>query len=154
MNLNIRRSILSDLNTIVAYNLALAWETEHLDLDRDVLARGVASVMEQPARGFYLLAETDGHVVGQEMVTYEWSDWRNGFFWWLQSVYVHPNYRRMGVYSALYRHVLKCAQEDQEVRGLRLYVERNNTGAQEVYRQLGMRKASYDMYEIDFIVPR
>ena len=154
MSVNVRPSQLSDLEVIVNYNSAMARETEDRDLDRALLTRGVTSIMEQPSNGFYLVAEIDGCVVGQAMITYEWSDWRNGLFWWLQSVYVHPDYRRRGVYSALYAHVLTCAQEAEEVRGLRLYVESNNMGAQEAYRKLGMHKASYDMYEVDFAIAR
>ena len=153
MHLTIRRGKLSDLPTIVGYNTAMAWETEHLNLNRDVLREGVAGVMEEPSRGFYLLAEIEGRVVGQTMITFEWTDWRNGTFWWIQSVYVHPAYRRRGIYRAIYRHVLDQAREAGGVRGLRLYVARGNTDAQKVYSRLGMKKAVYEMYEIDFLAP-
>ncbi len=154
MDLTVRRSKPSDLPTIVDFNAAMALETEGLELDRAVLRKGVSAVIEEPSRGFYVLAESDGRVVGQTMITFEWSDWRNGPFWWIQSVYVAPPYRRRGVYSALYRHVLEQARQSGEVRGIRLYVERENMVAQEVYFRLGMKKAAYEMYEIDFVVAR
>ena len=154
MHVTVRRSKPSDLPTIVGYNAAMARETEGLELDRAVLTKGVAAVMREPSRGFYLLAEAAGRVVGQTMITFEWSDWRNGNFWGSQSVYVDPAYRRRGVYRELYRHVLEGAKEAGEVRGVRLYVERENSGAREVYTRLGMNKAAYEMYEIDFVVAR
>ncbi len=154
MHVTVRRSKPADLPTIVDYNAAMARETEGLELDREVLAKGVEALMREPSRGFYLLGEAEGRVVGQTMITFEWSDWRNGNFWWIQSVYVDPGYRRRGVYRELYRHVLESAREADEVRGIRLYVERENSGARAVYTRLGMNKAAYEMYEIDFVVSR
>ncbi len=154
MHVTVRRSKPADLPIIVDYNAAMARETEGLELDREVLAKGVAALMREPSRGFYLLGEAEGRVVGQTMITFEWSDWRNGNFWWIQSVYVDPGYRRRGVYRELYRHVLEGAREADEVRGIRLYVERENSGAREVYTRLGMNRAAYEMYEIDFVVSR
>ena len=154
MRVTVRRSRPADLSTIVEYNAAMARETEGLELDREVLTKGVKAVMREPSRGHYLLAEAEGRVLGQTMITFEWSDWRNGNFWWIQSVYVDPAYRRRGVYRQLYRHVLNAAQESGEVRGVRLYVERENSGAREVYTRLGMNRAAYEMYEIDFVMKR
>nr|WP_225737690.1 GNAT family N-acetyltransferase [Dyella acidiphila] len=124
----------------------MAWETEHKRLEHEVLARGVAAVFDEPRRGFYLVAERDGEPVGCLLVTYEWSDWRNGDFWWIQSVYVAPQARRGGVFRALYADVARRAGEAGAV-GLRLYVETENLRAQSTYRDLGMEQCHYLMYE-------
>ncbi|MDF1702208.1 MAG: GNAT family N-acetyltransferase, partial [Planctomycetota bacterium] len=102
---------------------------------------------ERPAHGFYLVAERSGTTAGSLMITPEWSDWRGGFFWWIQSVYVAPDHRRTGVYRALYDQVQAYAQEADDVIGIRLYVERENEGAREVYRRLGMEETPYRLYE-------
>ena len=133
---------------------ALAAETERVELDRDRLLLGVRAVLEDPAKGFYTVAETETTVVGQMMITFEWSDWRNGTFWWIQSVYVHPEYRRRGIFSRLYRNVLDEARNSGTVCGLRLYVEKENKQAQRTYQRLGMQKAIFDMYEVDFVLRR
>ena len=131
-------------------NIAMALETEGLALDPDVVRPGVAAVLADGSLGFYLLAEIDGRPAGQLMVTYEWSDWRNGLFWWIQSVYVRPQFRRLGVYRALHRHVAEAAQAAGGVCGLRLYVEQENTIAQQVYESLEMHRTRYQMYEVEF----
>ena len=102
------------------------------------------------SKGQYWVAEADGRVVGQIMVTYEWSDWRNGNVWWIQSVYVHGDYRRRGVFSALYRHVESLARQDSHVRGIRLYVEHENTRAQQTYQSLGMKMTDYRVMQTIF----
>jgi len=135
---------------IVDNNAAMALETEDKVLDRERLTRGVMAVLADTAKGFYLVAEDDaGAVVGQLMVTFEWSDWRDGTFWWIQSVYVVPAARRSGVYRALYARVLSLAAADGGVCGVRLYVERENERAMATYRALGMQRAQYDMFEVD-----
>ena len=128
----------------------MAQETEGLALDADVVRPGVAAVLADDALGFYLVAEVDGQAAGQLMVTYEWSDWRNGLFWWIQSVYVRLEFRRRGVYSALHRQVTQAAQEAGGVCGIRLYVEQDNTIAQQVYKSLEMHRTRYQMYEVEF----
>ena len=128
----------------------MAQETEGLSLDADVVRPGVAAVLADDALGFYLVAEVDGQAAGQLMVTYEWSDWRNGLFWWIQSVYVRLEFRRRGVYSALHRHVAQAAREAGGVCGIRLYVEQDNTIAQQVYKSLEMHRTRYQMYEVEF----
>ena len=128
----------------------MAQETEGLALDADVVRPGVAAVLADDALGFYLVAEVDGQAAGQLMVTYEWSDWRNGLFWWIQSVYVRLEFRRRGVYSALHRHVAQAAREAGGVCGIRLYVEQDNTIAQQVYKSLEMHRTRYQMYEVEF----
>jgi ribosomal protein S18 acetylase RimI-like enzyme len=132
----------------VAYNAALAWETEHKRLDEAVLLRGVRAVFADPAKGFYTVAERAGEVVGQVAVTFEWSDWRNGWFWWVQSVYVRADARRGGVFRALFEELLRQAAADPAVIGMRLYVERDNVKAQQTYRSLGMGDMPYLMHEI------
>lgn len=148
--LGIRDGGPDDLEVIVRFNAALAAETENRRLDPETLRRGVARILEEPARGRYFLAERDGHVIGQTLVTYEWSDWRNGDFWWIQSVYVSPDYRGAGAFTALYRHIERLAANDAAVCGLRLYVEKRNVQAARTYLRLGMKPAHYDMLEVDF----
>ena len=149
MTLTLRRATPADEAILVEFNLALAWETEHKRLNRDVLTVGVRAVFADHARGFYTLAVNDrGEVVGQMMVTYEWSDWRNGWFWWVQSVYVREDARRGGVFRALYRAIEAQAASDPGVIGLRLYFETDNTRAQSTYRALGMTDTTYGMMEV------
>lgn len=142
----IRHAERSDGAAIAEWNAAMAWETEQKRLDPAVLSRGVMAVFDEPRRGFYLVAERDGRAVGCLMVTYEWSDWRNGDFWWIQSVYVAPEARRGGVFRALYADVARRAKEVGAV-GIRLYVETENHRAQSTYRELGMEQCHYFMYE-------
>lgn len=146
MSLSIRVAALTDLAELVAWNAAMAWETEHKQLDPAILERGIRGVFEQPRRGFYLIAERDGTPVGSLLVTYEWSDWRCGDFWWIQSVYVIPEARRGGVFRALYAMVEQRAAAACAV-GLRLYVETENQRAQATYVELGMQRCHYWMYE-------
>jgi ribosomal protein S18 acetylase RimI-like enzyme len=143
----IREAAASDLDTLVAFNLAMAFETEKLKLDPETLRRGIAAVLRDRHKGFYLVAEQDRQVVGQLMVTFEWSDWRNGDWWWFQSVYVAPGHRRSGVFRALYDTVLAQSQA-AGARGLRLYVEKDNRGAQATYTALGMREGHYRLFEL------
>ena len=152
LEITIRRAIGSDLETIVGFNAAMARETEGKTLDLGRLRPGVAAVLADGRLGFYLLAEIAGQVAGQLMITTEWSDWRNAYFWWIQSVYVDPGLRRRGVYRALDSHVRDEAQKQPDVCGLRLYVDRENHVAQAVYAGLDMQHSNYDMYEIDFIL--
>ena len=142
----IRDACAGDLDSLVAFNDAMALETENKTLDPAVLRDGVAKVIAEPARGFYLVAEVEGAVAGCLMITFEWSDWRNGDWWWLQSVYVVPAHRRQGVFRALYREVEHRATQRADVVGLRLYVERDNARAQRTYEALGMREDQYRMY--------
>lgn len=149
-SLLIRDATPADLPFIVDANAAMAIETEHRQLDRDVLRRGVAALLAAPRRGFYLVAERAGERVGCVLVTHEWSDWRNGDWWWLQSVYVLPAARRGGVFRALHGEVARRARADPEVVGLRLYVERDNTVAQATYADLGLGPTPYLLLEHSF----
>lgn len=124
----------------------MAFETEELELDRGVLTSGVDAVFADPARGRYYVAEEEGRVIGSLMITYEWSDWRNGMVWWIQSVYVIPEWRRRGIYAGLYTHV-RVMVEQSTVRGIRLYVDKRNVPAQEVYTRLGMNGEHYLVFE-------
>lgn len=153
-DVRIRRARLADLETIVDFNERLARETEGVQLDLDRLRAGVESMLRDDRVGFYLLAEADdGETLGQAGLTFEWSDWRNGVFWWLQSVYIRPEYRGQGVLRALYDRILALSA-DRSVCGIRLYVERENRAAQAAYRRLGLDPAVFQMYERDFVIDR
>ena len=135
-DIDVRRVVASDLVTIAGFNAAMAQETEGKTLDLDCLRSGVSAVLSDKGLGFYLVAEIGGQVVGQLMVTTEWSDWRNAHFWWIQSVYVDLGFRRQGVYRSLDRQVKDDAMKLPVVDGLRLYIDRDNHVAQAVYAQL------------------
>lgn len=124
----------------------MALETEGKDLDFETVSAGVAAVFEDKSKGFYLVAEDGGAVVGCLMITYEWSDWRNGWFWWIQSVFIKPEYRGKRIYSRFYEY-LKAEAENHDVCGFRLYAETENVHAQAVYSRLGMLKPNYTMFE-------
>jgi len=151
---SVRPATLADAEHLVEFNRAMAWETEQKRLDPAVLGRGVGRVLAEPARGRYWVAESATGVQGGLLVTYEWSDWRDGDWWWIQSVYVRPEARGQGVFSALYRHVERLAREAPQVVGLRLYVERDNRRAQDVYAALGMEDARYVVFEDPFQTAR
>jgi ribosomal protein S18 acetylase RimI-like enzyme len=136
-----------DIPVIIDFQLAMARETEDVSLDRQICTRGVQAVIDDPSRGRYFVAEAGGRVVASLLITYEWSDWRNGVVWWIQSVYVRPEWRKQGIYAGLYDYVQKIATADERVRGIRLYVDRRNTAAQEVYRRLGMNGEHYLVFE-------
>ena len=147
MALTVRWGTPADAPTVAEFNRRLAEETEGKALDPDLLARGVAAGLADPHKALYFLAEEGGEVLGQMMVTTEWSDWRNGWIWWIQSVYVRQDARRLGVFRSLYRHVEETARGRGNVIGLRLYVERENHRAQETYRHLGMSETSYLVFD-------
>jgi GNAT superfamily N-acetyltransferase len=136
-----------DALDIVEFQIAMARETEDFDLDRRICTRGVEAVFADRSLGRYFVADADSNLIASLMITPEWSDWRNGVVWWIQSVYVRPEYRRRGVYAGLYQYVKRIAEADQSVKGIRLYVDRRNTAAQEVYRRLGMNGEHYQVFE-------
>ena len=148
--ITIRNATGDDVAFLVDCNIAMAWESEKKELDRDVLTRGVLAVFDHPERGFYIVAERDGARAGSLLVTHEWSDWRNGGWWWIQSVYVVPDARRSGVFSAMYRAIDARARQTAGVVGLRLYVEKDNARAQATYAALGMEPAYYSLYQAEF----
>src|SRR5262249_38533932 len=132
-----------DRDVIADFNARLALETESKVLDPAVLAAGVAVALADPDRLRYWVADTGGQVGGEAAVTREWSDWRNGWLWWLQSVYIHPDWRRRGIFRSLYDHIRKTADSQGDVIGLRLYVEQGNDRAQRTYRAMGMAPGGY-----------
>ncbi|AUX46234.1 N-acetyltransferase GCN5 [Sorangium cellulosum] len=148
-DLVIRRATPSDVEVIAANNRAMALETEGKVLDTSATLRGAAALIADEGKGFYLLAERGSEIAGQLMITYEWSDWRNGIFWWIQSVYVSPASRRGGVFRALYRRLHEMAADAGNVCGIRLYVETANARAQATYVALGMQRSHYELYELD-----
>lgn len=150
MQITVREAAPEDVDAIAAGNARMAVETEGRTLDPAVLNPGVRALFDDAAKGRYWVAEAEDRVVGQLMITWEWSDWRNGTMWWIQSVYVDPAFRRRGVFSSLYRHVERLAADDPDCCGLRLYVERDNARAQQTYAALGMDVAGYLVMETDF----
>ena len=145
--MNIRLAARTDIDALVGFNKSMALETEHKVLEADVLRPGVAAVFEDPDKGFYVVAELDGKTCAGLLITYEWSDWRNKWFWWIQSVYVLPEQRGRSVYRRMYEFVKTLADERGDVCGFRLYVERENQRAQRVYEKLGMHQSHYLAYE-------
>ncbi|GAC1531679.1 MAG: GNAT family N-acetyltransferase [Ramlibacter sp.] len=143
----LRRGAWPDADTIAGFNRAMALETEGRALQDERSLAGAQRLLRDPDLGFYLVAERSGQVLGSLMVTFEWSDWRDGHFWWIQSVYVRPEARRQGVFRALYAEVAAMVQRDPTVCGLRLYVEASNTRAQATYAALGMDRTHYLVYE-------
>ncbi len=146
-DITVRPARADEAELLATWAEAMAWETEHKRLDPATVRRGVRGVFDQPGRGRYFIAERGGEAAGMLMFTYEWSDWRDGDWWWIQSVYVAPAHRRRGVYAALHAHVQALARASGNVCGLRLYVERDNTAAQRTYGSLGMADAGYLMFE-------
>ena len=153
--ITIRAATLSDTALVADFNLRMAWETEQCRLDISRVQAGVAALLNDSAKGTYFLAETekDGATVvaGQLLITYEWSDWRNGNFWWIQSVYVSEEFRTRGVFRALFDHIQTLARARNDVCGLRLYMDAHNQGARRTYERLGLQPTNYEMFEIDFV---
>lgn len=146
--MNIRAARMEDAAALVEFNQAMAFETEGKRLDEAVLRNGVAAVLSDAEKGFYVVAENaNGEIVGGLLVTFEWSDWRNSWFWWIQSVYILPEERGKKIYSLLYKFVKTEAGKKDDVCGFRLYVERENERARKVYEKLGMERSHYLMYE-------
>lgn len=145
--MRVRQATPADAPLLIEFNCAMALETERKELLPEVIGAGVRALLANPAAGFYVVAESEGRVMGALLITKEWSDWRNGTFWWIQSVYVRPEARRRGVYKTLYRHVQDLASNDPGVCGFRLYVERDNARALETYRALGMEQTHYLVFE-------
>ncbi len=152
----VRSAYWDDVDSLVAFSAAMALETEGRRLDLVRLREGTLSLLAAPEHGFFLVAELREtgrpRLVGQLMITYEWSDWRNGMFWWVQSVYVDPAWRRRGVFRAMHDHIVAKAKADPRVCGIRLYVERDNRAAQTVYQRVGLAPSVYAVYEQDFVL--
>ncbi len=156
-HMTIRLARLEDVATIVSFSAAMALETEGRHLDQARLREGTIALLESPARGFFMVAEmahTDqAQLAGQLMITYEWSDWRNAAFWWVQSVYVDPRWRRRGVFTQMHQAVVQKAKSRTDVCGVRLYVDKDNTIAHTTYERLGLVRSAYQVYESDFVFP-
>jgi GNAT superfamily N-acetyltransferase len=148
MTLIVRPAIAADLPTLLRFNAALAFETEGRTLDSARLRTGVESVLNDAEKGRYFIAEEHGRSVGQVLVTVEWSDWRNAYFWWLQNVYITERARGTGVFTAMYNH-LEALAKDESACGMRLYVARANTSAQSSYYKVGMTDSGFVVFEID-----
>jgi ribosomal protein S18 acetylase RimI-like enzyme len=152
----VRHAGYADVDTLLEFSAAMAQETEGRRLDRQRLREGTLAVLDAPERGFFIVAEIldrEHHrLVGQLMVTFEWSDWRNGLFWWVQSVYVDPAWRRQGVYRTMYDTLSAKAKADPQVCGIRLYVEQSNHAAQAVYQRVGLAPSGYRVFEQDFVL--
>ena len=147
--MSIRRGNIEDLETIVRFNYNLAKETEDKELDLNILKKGIESVLIDESKGKYYVYTIDNKVVGQLMHTYEWSDWRNGTFLWIQSVYIDKEYRKKGIFKALYNYVRKVSENDEGIVGIRLYVEKENVAAKSTYKSLEMCECEYHMYEYE-----
>ena len=144
--MNIRIAKISDLDTLVGFMIDMAKETEDLILSSEILYPGIKAALEDEQKGIYYVAEIDGVIAGSLMTTFEWSDWRNAWVLWVQSVYTHPDYRENGVYKALYQNLVTKVK-DGKYAGIRLYVDKTNIGAQKVYEKLGMNGEHYHFYE-------
>ena len=151
-DVTVRPARVSDLDTLVRFSAAMAEETEGRTLDLARLRQGTAAVLASSEHGYYLVAEMTSQVIAQLLLTYEWSDWRNGVFWWIQSVYVEPAMRRRGVYRTMHEYVLRDAHGREDVCGIRLYVAKENQGAQMPYGRAGMSLTAYQVYEQDFVL--
>lgn len=148
--ITVRDATEADVDHIVGYNARLASESEGKAIDISTLTAGIRRGLAHPELCRYFIAEVDGKPVGTTMLTYELTDWRDGVLWWLQSVYVEPEFRRHGVFRAIYRHIESLAREHPDVRGLRLYVYHDNHRAKKTYENVGMTKAGYELYEHDW----
>ena len=146
MDIKIREAVKSDIPVIAEFNQALAKETEDIQLNPETLASGISNALNRD-ECHYFIAELNGQVVGQTMITYEWSDWRNGIMWWIQSVFVKPEHRGKGVFRALFCHVEQLAKTHPDVKALRLYVMQNNLSGKDTYASLGMTDSGYVVYE-------
>ena len=136
-----------DIQTIAIFQLALAWETERIHLDMETVSRGVGAVFADSTRGFYLVAREEGRTTGCLLITYEWSDWRARTVWYIQSLYVIPEYRRQGIFKQMYAWLLEKVNQDDSIGGIRLFVDLTNLNAQKVYESLGMDGNHYRFYE-------
>lgn len=147
LSIHVRQAGTEDLDFIVASNIAMASETEGKTLDPEIVLAGVQKGLRDPNRSIYFIAEIGGRRAGQTMITTEWSDWRNGFCWWIQSVFVVAEFRRKGVFRALYGHIRELARQREDVCGIRLYVHEENKRAIQTYKDLGMAHTPYQVCE-------
>ena len=147
MNIQIRKAREKDLSSIVDFQLAMALETENLHLDKPIVEKGVAAAFNDSAKGQYFITKVDGQIAASLMITFEWSDWRNGMVYWIQSVFVKEEFRRLGIYRKMYAHIQDLINKDDNVRGIRLYVDKSNIKAQKTYENTGMNGEHYQLFE-------
>ncbi len=152
-SIHVRAATAADVGMLAEFSQRLAAETEGKTLDPTTVEAGVRAALEQPNACRYFVAEVDGVRAGQTMVTLEWSDWRNGWFWWITSVYVDERFRGRGVFRSLHAHIRELARRSKDVCGLRLYVEQQNRRAMETYTKLGMGPSGHTVYEEDWSLP-
>lgn len=145
----IRVATIEDADIIVKYNILLAKETEDIDLNEDIVKKGVLNLINDKSKGSYFLYVKDSAVIGQAMITYEWSDWRNKNFWWIQSVYVNKDNRNQKVFKNIFNYIISLAK-DMDTCGIKLYVDEKNHMAQDVYSSLGLKSSHYNLFEIYF----
>jgi ribosomal protein S18 acetylase RimI-like enzyme len=148
MNITIRRALKADIPILKTFQENLAFETEGIKLNPETLQRGLETLFQDKNRGFYSVAEANAEIVGCFMITLEWSDWRNGWAYWLQSVYVKGSYRKHGVFRKMFEHIQEVIANDSQIVGLRLYVDRSNVRAQQVYAAMGMNGEHYTVFEL------
>ena len=148
--MKITQPSIKDINSLVDFNIKMAKETENKILNKKIVTKGVSEVLTDTTLGYYVIAKNKNTILGSLMITYEWSDWRNGMFWWIQSVYVEKEYRKQGVYKKMYSYIKDKALKDNSCTGIRLYVEQENKIAQSVYKKLEMKETNYKLFEIDF----
>ena len=148
--MKITQPCIEDINSLVNFNIKIAKETENKILNKKIVTKGVSEVLTDTTLGYYVIAKNKNTILGSLMITYEWSDWRNGMFWWIQSVYVEKEYRQQGVYKKMYSYIKDKALKDNSCTGIRLYVEQENKIAQSVYTKLEMKETHYKLFEIDF----
>lgn len=147
MKITVRAAVKNDIERIVDFQLAMARETENISLNRDVVMKGVSAVFNDPAKGKYFVVANDRGAIASTLLTPEWSDWRNGFVYWIQSVYVQPDYRKHGVFSKMFDFLKTMVKNDEQLMGLRLYVDKTNHRARAIYQKLGMNGEHYDLFE-------
>jgi GNAT superfamily N-acetyltransferase len=143
----IREAITDDAPHIIDFQLKMALETENVILDKKIITNGVNAVFNDSGKGQYYIIEGEGNIAGSMLTTFEWSDWRNGMVIWFQSVYVLPEFRGKGLFSDLYHYFEEMVSKREDLRGIRLYVDKTNQHAQLVYQKVGMSNEHYEMYE-------
>jgi predicted GNAT family acetyltransferase len=143
----VRKAKSEDLNSILQFQLAMAKETESIELDKATVQEGVTAVLEDSTKGYYYVAENENKIIASLLTTFEWSDWRNGTVLWIQSVYVVPEFRRKGIYSKLYEHIKTLVLADPTLKGIRLYADVSNIAAHNTYQKLGMTPDHYLTFE-------
>jgi GNAT superfamily N-acetyltransferase len=145
--ISIRKARTTDVPVLIDFQQRLAVESEGVNLNAETLRQGMQAMFSDPSKGSYFVAENNGEVIGCHMITYEWSDWRNGMVWWLQSVYVMEGYRKNGVFRSMYDNLMNTIKNDRGIIGLRLYVDKSNARAQQVYEAMGMNGDHYTVFE-------